>query len=248
MIHAASNAHPSAYVSEPVETILGNIIGLNNLLSAAVKSGAKKVLYFSSSEIYGEKNNNDLYHEKDYGFVDILNSRSCYPSSKRASETLCVSYGQEYNIDTVIVRPGHIYGPTSGPWDSRAAAQFARFAANGENIVMKSEGLQLRSYMHALDCASAVITVLINGESGEAYNISNPRSVVTLREMAEELAKAGNVEIIFENPTDTERKGYNMMSNSALDSSKLEALGWEGVFDMKEGAEQTIRTLRLLNQ
>ena len=113
---------------------------------------------------------------------------------------------------------------------------------------MKSEGLQLRSYMHTLDCASAVITVLINGESGEAYNISNPRSVVTLREMAEELAKAGNVEIIFENPTDTERKGYNMMSNSALDSSKLEALGWEGVFDMKEGAEQTIRTLRLLNQ
>lgn len=243
-IHCASNAHPAAYVEEPVETMLGNIIGLNNILDSAKNSGVKRVLYFSSSEVYGEKNNDKPYTENDFGYVDFLNPRSCYPSSKRASETLCVAYAKEYGIDTVIVRPGHIYGPTCGAWDTRAAAQFARAAANGENIVMKSPGLQLRSYMHTLDCASAVLTVLINGEKENAYNISNPDSIVTVKEMAEAMARAGDVEVIYDVATEEEKKGYNMMSNSALDSKKLESLGWKGTFSMEDGAKHTIEMLR----
>ena len=240
IIHAASNANPAAYVAEPVETMEANFIGLNNLLKLAVKKGAKRVLYLSSSEVYGQKDNMDPYFENDYGFLDILNQRASYPSSKRAAETLCIAYSLEYNLDTVMVRPGHIYGPAVIPSDNRATAQFTRNAVNGEDIVMKSAGSQLRSYCYSLDCASAILAVLINGEKGNAYNISNPDSIITISAIAKALANAAGRNLTFENPADAEAKGYNLMSNSSLDSKKLESLGWEAEFSPDEGAKRCI--------
>ena len=240
IIHGASNADPGKFAKEPVETMLANIIGLNTLLKSATNNNAKRLLYISSSEVYGRKEEKRPYKEDDYGFVDILNPRASYPSSKRAAETLCAAYSAEYGLDTVIVRPGHIYGPTITDSDSRASAQFTRKAKIGDNIVMKSAGSQLRSYCYTFDCASAILTVLINGKCGEAYNISNPNSVVTIREMAEALAKAGNVNIVFENPSDYEQKSYNLMENSSLESAKLEELGWKACFDISMGAIKTL--------
>lgn len=241
IIHGASNADPSKFAKEPVETMLANIIGLNTLLKSALVNQTKRLLYISSSEIYGRKEEKRPYKEDDYGFVDILNPRASYPSSKRAAETLCAAYSAEYGLDTVIVRPGHIYGPTITDSDSRASAQFTRKAKAGKDIVMKSAGSQLRSYCYTLDCASAILTVLINGKSGEAYNISNPNSIVTIREMAEALAKAGNVNIVFENPSDIEKKNFNLMENSSLESSKLENLGWHALYDIIDGANATCK-------
>ena len=241
IIHGASNADPSMFAKEPVETMLANIIGLNTLLKSASVNQTKRLLYISSSEIYGRKEEKRPYKEDDYGFVDILNPRASYPSSKRAAETLCAAYSAEYGLDTVIVRPGHIYGPTITNSDSRASAQFTRKAKAGEDIIMKSAGSQLRSYCYTLDCASAILTVLINGKKGEAYNISNPNSIVTIREMAEALAKAGNVSIVFENPSDIEKKSYNLMENSSLESSKLEKLGWHALYDIIDGANATCK-------
>lgn len=246
IIHGASNASPAAYVNEPVETMLANSIGTKVLLDLAKRKQAK-LLYVSSSEIYGKKDNSDSYKENDYRFIDILNPRSCYPTSKRFAETLCSSYCAEYDIDTVIVRPGHIYGHTIIDKDDRASAQFTRSAVRGENIVMKSLGAQLRSYCFVLDCASATLCVLINGECGRAYNISNPNSLVTIRQMAEAIARAGNVQIIIDAPSSQEVKGYNLMDNSALDSTELERLGWCGEYTMKQGAEVTIKLIKLMN-
>lgn len=237
IIHGASNADPGKFAKEPVETMLANVLGLNTLLQSAVDKKTKRLLYISSSEVYGRKDEKRPYQEDDYGFVNILNPRASYPSSKRAAETLCAAYSAEYGLDIVIVRPGHIYGPTITKTDSRASAQFTRKAKAGENIVMKSAGTQLRSYCYTLDCASAILTVLINGNCGEAYNISNSKSIVTIREMAEALAQAGGVEIVFDNPSDLEQKSYNMMDNSSLDSKKLEELNWKACFDMKEGSK-----------
>lgn len=240
VIHGASNADPGKFSKEPVETMLANIIGLNTLLRSATNTNAKRLLYISSSEIYGNKEKKRPYKEDDYGFVDILNPRASYPSSKRAAETLCSAYSSEYGLDTVIVRPGHIYGPTITDSDSRASAQFTRKAKSGEDIIMKSAGLQLRSYCYTLDCASAILTALINGKSGEAYNISNSKSIVTIREMAEALAKAGKVNIVFENPSDIEQNSFNLMDNSSLVSKKLERLGWKAIFDINEGTQKTL--------
>ena len=240
MIHGASNASPVIYTEQPVETMLANIVGLNNVLRSAVRGRSKRFLYISSSEVYVNKENNEPYRENDFGYVDILNQRASYPSAKRAAETLCIAYGQEFGLDTVIVRPGHIYGPSITETDSRASAQFTRNAVRGENIVMKSAGRQLRSYCYTLDCASAVLAVLINGTNGNAYNISNAASVVSISDIARALAEAAGKKVVYEQSTEKEKCGYNLMQNSSLDAEKLEALGWTAVFSLKEGSRKTI--------
>ena len=244
IIHGACNASPAAYQKEPVETMLSNLLGVSTLLKLAVKNPGSRLLYLSSSEVYGKKEDNTPFEETDYGYVDILNPRACYPSAKRASETLCVSYGAEYGVDTVIVRPGHIYGPTISRSDTKASTQFTWNVVDGEDIVMKSAGDQIRSYCYTMDCASAILTVLTSGIGGEAYNISNSNSVVTIRELAEALAREGGRRIVFKNPTDAEKKSYNLMSNSSLNAEKLEQLGWKAQFDLKAGARQTLEVLK----
>lgn len=243
IIHGASNANPVAYSKEPVETALGNIIGTNALLRFSAQNKVKNFLFLSSSEVYGKKKENQPYRECDYGFIDILNYRSAYPNAKRLAETLCIAYQKEFEVKTSIVRLGHIYGPTISATDSRASAIFTREAVAGNDIVMKSSGNQLRSYCYTLDCASAMLTVLIIGKAGEAYNVSNSSSVVTIREMAEELAKVGGVNIIYQNASEQEKKSYNLMLNSALDSTKLENLGWNACFNLHDGVKATVNLL-----
>lgn len=243
IIHGASNASPTAYTKEPVETMLANTTGLKVLLDLARKDQAR-ILYVSSSEVYGRKESSDPFPEDYYGSVDILNPRACYPNAKRMAETMCVAYAEEYGIDPVMVRPGHIYGPSITPADSRATAQFTRKAAAGEDIVMKSLGTQLRSYCYMLDCASALLCVLINGQKNSAYNISNPRSICSIRDIAEALAKAGNVKVVFDLPTETEKKGYNLMDNSSLMAQRLCDLGWDSEFSLEEGALRTLQQYR----
>lgn len=242
IIHGASNANPAIFSREPVETLLGNIVGLNSVLELAKNNDGSRLLYVSSSEVYGNRTDDsrDPYKEEDYGFIDILNPRACYPNGKRTAETLCASYRHEYHVDFVVVRLGHIYGPTITGKDTRASAAFTRDVVAGHDIVMKSAGEQLRSYCYTLDCASAMLTVLLKGKTGEAYNISNKDSIVSIRDMAEALAHEGGVKVIFENPSDIEKKSYNLMSNSALNSDKLEALGWKAVFDLEYGVKETL--------
>ena len=244
IIHGASNASPELYVTQPVETMLSNIVGISNLLESAINNGTSRLLYISSSEVYGRKDYAGPFKEDEYGYVDILNVRSSYPSGKRASETLCRAYGSEYNIETVIVRPGHIYGPTASTNDKRISSDFAYKAARGENLVMKSAGTQLRSYCYCLDCASAILTVLGKGENGQAYNISNSASVITIRQMSQILADSANVDLIVESASAEEQAAFNPMNNSSLEAGRLEALGWAGSFDAQAGFSHTVTILR----
>lgn len=240
MIHGASPANPAAYSAQPVETMTANFLGTYHMLRYAQRCGAKRVAYISSSEVYGKKEGNKPYHEQEYGFVDLLNPRACYPCSKRAAETLCAAYAKEYGLQTVILRPGHVYGPTATAADNRASSQFPRDVKAGLDIVMKSPGTQLRSYCYVLDCASAVLTAMLCGEPGSAYNISNRSSVVTIRQMAQAFADAAGRKLVFENATDAEQKSYNLMDNSALDAQSLENLGWHGLFTLEEGVMATL--------
>lgn len=244
IIHTAGPSNPNMYDTIPVETMVANFSGTYQLLRFSHKIGCKRLLYVSSSEVYGNKDDSGLYTEKDYGFVDILNSRACYPSAKRATETLCSSFFKEYGVDSVIVRPGHIYGPTATAEDNRAASQFFREVISGNNITMKSAGDQLRSYCYSVDCASAILAVLINGEPLNAYNISNKESLITIRQLADTIAECSGKKVIFENPSDKEVKSYNLMNNSGLDAKKLEELGWEGTFDAKSGISHTFEIMR----
>ncbi len=266
IIHAASNADNGMFLKEPAETLFSNVVGVKSMLDLNVKNKGSRLLYVSSSEVYGElpekraasENTGaavtsgdakaaqasdaagSMIKETDYGYVDVLSTRSCYPNGKRAAETLCSCYITEYGADVVIARPGYIYGPTIKESDKRASAAFTFDAAAGRNIVMKSKGEQLRSYCYMLDCATALLTILLKGECGQAYNISNKDAIVSIRDVAEALAKAGGVSVVFENPSDAEKSSYNTMKNSALDASKLEALGWKGMYGLDEGIRKTL--------
>ena len=244
IIHGASNASPNMIVKEPVETMLSNFLGMKYLLDYAMKHKTKRILYISSSEVYGKKEGSEPYREGQYGYIDLLNARNSYSVGKRAAETMCASYADEYGVESVIVRPGHIYGPTASPYDNRVASAWAYSVARGEDIVMKSDGAQIRSYCYCLDCASAILTVLLNGDNCHAYNISNPDSIISIKGMAEVLAECGGVELHMELPTEEERKGFNPMNNSSLESTGLLSLGWKGCFTAKEGFSHTVHIIK----
>lgn len=245
IINAASNAHPLAFSTDPVGTIMGNILGVYNLLEYAKHNGLERFLFISSGEVYGQGNENVSAFDESYsGYVDNTNPRACYPNAKRAAETLCVSYTKQYGIDTVIARPCHIYGPTATKGDNRASAQFINNALSGKDIVMKSHGLQLRSYCYVADCVSGILTILLKGETGQAYNIANADSNVTIREMAEIIASVSGKKVVFEVPDEIEKAGYNPVARSILDASKLEKLGWKANYDMETGIKRTIDILK----
>lgn len=244
IIHGASNASPNHIVKEPVETMLNNFYGVKYLLDYVKKMSAKRLLYISSSEIYGKKEHNRPSKTNDYGGIDILNPRNSYSISKCAAETLCSAYYDEYGVDSVIVRPGHIYGPTAQLSDNRVSSAWAYDAARGDDIVMKSDGSQVRSYCYCLDCASAILKILLKGQCAKAYNISNQDSIISIKQMAEILARAGNVTLRMEVPSLVDKKGFNPMCNSSLDSEDLLALGWNGIFTAKTGFNNTVKILR----
>lgn len=243
IIHAASLASPELYVAKPVETMLCNLMGLQKLLQYCCERPVKGLLYISSSEVYGKKEGNEPFKTCEYGYLDILGSRASYPSAKRAAETLCKAYASEYAVRAYIVRPGHIYGPTTTPGDKRASSLFFRDVIAGKDIVMKSAGSQLRSYCYVVDCASAILTVLLNGEICYPYNIANINSNISIKELAEIIAKCSNKRVVFENPSVSEKTAFNMMENSCLDAASLYALGWEGCFDDYTGIKHTYQIM-----
>lgn len=246
IIHGAANSSPKKIVKEPVETMLGNFLGIKQLLDFAKECGTKRVLYISSSEVYGKRSSEGGANEDDYGFINILVPRNAYSVGKQAAETLCISYADEYGIDPVIIRPGHIYGPTANRTDDHVSSAWAYNASEGKDIVMKSDGAQLRSYVYCLDCASAILKVLLCGQRGKAYNISNPDSVISIKEMAQILCKAGGVELHEEIASATDKKGFNPMGNSSLDSTNLINLGWNGCFDAETGFSHTVSILKYI--
>lgn len=244
IIHGAGNASPDRFMKEPVETMVTNFNGMLQLLKYAKENETQRLLFISSSEVYGKKDKETPFREDEYGWIELLNPRSSYPVGKRAAETLCASFAGEYGTDAVIVRPGHIYGPTASENDRRVSSAFAFQAARGEDLVLKSDGAQIRSYCYCLDCASAILQVLLCGENGTAYNISNPDSILSILEMAEILAEAGGVQLSHTVPDEEERKQFNPMKNSSLDSTRLQQTGWEGCFDAETGLRHTVQILK----
>lgn len=244
IIHAASNASPVNFQKYPIETMLDNFCGLYELLEYAYRKSAKGVLFVSSSEVYGQTMSTVPFCEDEYGYIDILDVRSAYPSGKRAAETLCAAFAKEKGLRTVIVRPGHIYGPTARRSDNRVSSAFAYAAADGTPLILKSDGAQIRSYCYMLDAVTAILTVLLKGENAHAYNISNPDSIISIKEMTELLAKIADVPICFEKPAENENKAFNPMLNSSLNSDKLQALGWKGYFNAHRGFSHTVNIIR----
>lgn len=239
VIHAASSASPRFFATQPVETILSNILGIRNLMDYGIRHNMRRLLFVSTGEVYGE--GDGRYFSEEYsGYVDSLSPRSCYPAGKRAAETLCASYAEEYGADFVVARPCHIYGPHFTSHDNRVYAQFIRNIINGEDIIMKSDGSQHRSWCYVTDAVSALLHILLKGESGNAYNVADPTSEITIRELAEIIAEAGQRKVIMQLPEKSEQKGYNPVTKSLFCVDKLKSLGWDVKGDMPKKIMRTI--------
>lgn len=245
IINGASNTHPVAYASEPVDTILTNIIGTNNILDFAVKENVRRVVQMSSVEVYGENNGDTEAFPEDYcGYINCNTLRAGYPESKRTSEALCQAYIAKYDLDIVIARPCRIYGPTMSFEDSKASAQFIKNVLAGEDIVLKSKGQQCFSYCYMMDVVSAMLYLLCMGRNGEAYNISDRNSIITLYDFAKLAAEQNGKKVVFDLPSDLELTGSSKVMKSILDPLKLEKLGWRAKTGIKDGLYKTINILR----
>ena len=246
VIHAASNSSPKLYIRDPCGTIFANVIGIREILESARRTPSCRVLYISSSEVYGISSSPGPFREDTYGIVDPLNPRSSYAEAKRVAEAICAAFSVQFGVPVCIARLGHVYGPTAVPSDYRVSSDFAYKSARGERLVLKSAGSQVRSYCHCLDCATALLFILSRGTSATAYNVANPDSVLSIREMTSLLAEAGGVPVAFGEPSTSERVAFNPMADSSLDPSRLLALGRRGRLNAHDGLFQTVKVLREL--
>lgn len=239
IIAAASGANPTVYSTHPVEVMKTNFNGVDNIIRYGIEHQLQKFVYISSGDVYGE-NNEERITEDFSGYINPLYLRSCYSTAKRATETLCVSYAHQYGINVSIVRPCHTFGPYYTEADTRAFAQFINNILKDEDIVLKSAGTQFRSWCYSVDCALGIIYILLKGENMEAYNIADENANISIKQLATIIAQIGNKQIRFENPDHIEMKGYNTITKSVFDTTKLKSLGWKPSGSLKKNLTNTI--------
>ena len=245
VLHLASNTHPMQYSTDPIGTITTNIIGLQNMLEFACAHGAERFAFASSNEIYGENRGDAELFSEDYcGYIDCNTLRAGYPESKRCGEALCQAYMRQKGIDVCIPRLTRSYGPTMLMSDTKAISQFIRKGIAGEDIVLKSAGTQYYSYTYVADAVSGLLTVLLRGKSGEAYNIADEASDMQLKDLAALIAQNAGSKVVFEIPDAVEAAGYSKATKARLDGSKLRELGWSPVYDLRSGIRRTMEILR----
>lgn len=243
IIPMASNTHPLAYSKYPIETILINVKGIENALNLADRCHAT-VLYTSTNEVYGNARNEESFTEDYNGILNLSNSRSCYNESKRTSEALCQSYIAERNTSVKIARLCRIFGPTMLENDTKASSQFLRNALENKDIVLKSEGRQYFSYTYVADAVRGLLTVLLQGEIGVPYNVSSEKTNVHLRDFARFCAEAIGKKVIFDLPSETEKKGYSIATKAILENGRIKKIGFEPVYEMSDAVSRTIEILK----
>lgn len=242
IIPLASNTHPLSYSLYPIETIDINVKGAEYALQKATECGAT-LLYPSTVEIYGNAKDTNTFTEDYTGQLNLATSRACYTESKRVCEALCLSYISEKKTKVKIVRLSRIFGPTMLFSDTKASSQFITKALSGENIVLKSKGDQFFSYTYVADAVSAMLFILLQGEYGIAYNISNEKCDMHLKDFANYCAEWADKKVVFDLPSAVETKGFSIATKAILDNKRIKSIGWEPKY---EGKDAIFRTLNIL--
>jgi len=246
IIHAASQASPKYYGSDPVGTLLPNVLGTRHLLDLAVKCRSAGFLFFSSGEVYGHVDDAHVPTKEDgFGYLDPADVRSCYAESKRLGETMCVAWRHQFDVPAKIVRPFHTYGPGMRLDDGRVFADFVSDIVNGRDITLKSDGSARRAFCYLADAVAGFFAVLLRGAAGQAYNIGNESGETSISDLAERLAGLfpdKGLRVVRQEPSLP--KGYlrSAISRSCPDTSKARALGWNPVTGIDEGFRRTVQS------
>ena len=185
VIHAASIASPSFYRKFPIETIDGNIWGLRNLLEFYKSSKhLRGVLFFSSSEIYGDPSSDQIPTNEEYrGYVSCHGPRACYDESKRFGETICYVFSENYNMPITVARPFNNFGPGMNINDKRLPADLAKSILNQDNIVLFSDGKPTRTFCYISDAIVGYLKCLLYGKY-DYFNIGNEKPEISVFEFA----------------------------------------------------------------
>lgn len=246
IIHAASQASPKYYGSDPVGTLKANVLGTYNLLELAKEKNVKSFLFFSSNEIYGvvpvELNPQS---ESVKGYLDPCAVRSCYAESKRMGENMCVSWHEQFGVNTKIVRIFHSYGPGMSLDDGRVFADFVKNILNNQNLELNSDGTALRAFCYISDATRAFFKILLDAENATPYNMGNPDCEISIRELAKllvDLYPEKNTKIVMNIPQND--KGYikSPLSRGLPNIDKLKQLGWSPTIGLSEGFRRTIQS------
>jgi UDP-glucuronate decarboxylase len=249
IIHAASQASPKFYGVDPVGTMTANISGVHQLLNHARKWESEGFLFFSSGEVYGRVSPEKVpTKEDDFGYINITDTRSCYSESKRAAETLGISYAHQYGVQFKIVRPFHTYGPGMSLDDGRVFADFVNDVVSRRNLVLSSDGKAIRSFCYLSDAVAGFFTVLLKGQQATAYNVGNPAGAMSIIDLATLLAGLyPELELCVAQKI-KKVDGYvpSTISINVPDIARIQELGWSPSTMPREGFMRTIRYFKEL--
>lgn len=191
VIHMASIASPTFYRKFPIETIDANIWGLRSLLEFYKEKSIKGFLFYSSSEVYGNPDSDNIPTAENYnGNVSITGPRSCYDESKRFGETICMLFSEKYNMPIGVVRPFNNYGPGMKISDKRVPADFAKAVKENRNIEILSNGLPTRTFCYIADAVNGYLKILLYGKY-DFFNIGIANPEISIEELANIYKKNG---------------------------------------------------------
>lgn len=248
VVHAAGMTSSARMVAQPEDVLKTAIDGTRNVLDLALALGASNVVYVSSMEVYGQ-GLAGVVTESEEGSIDPRDPRSSYPEGKRRAEALSAAYATKYGLHTSNARLGLTFGAgvPNDPANTRVPLQFARSVLAGRDIELHTDGSGLTNVCYLADAVRALLLLATKGVAGEAYNVVNPQASMTIREMAEVVARevaGGTIKVVVKPPEDLERRGYAPPSAYRLSAEKLRALGWEPRYGMAEMYQRMIASWR----
>ncbi len=242
IVHCASPTEGKYMIEHPVDTYMLAIDSTRAILEYARKKKTD-IVYVSSLEFYGQNFDDTLISEDMQGYVDNTEPRSSYPLGKRAAEYLCAAYAKQFDISAKVARLTQTFGAGVSADDNRVFAQFARSVIKGENIVMHTKGESAKPYCYTTDCVSAILYILLKGEKGEAYNVANQETYISIKDMANFLCTHFNPQlkvVIEEHP----EMGYAPVTKLNLSTEKLKSLGWLPRYGLYEMFDRLIKSFR----
>lgn len=243
IIHLASPTASKFFVEHPVETLRTAVEGTTAVLEYAKAANVSGVVYASSLEVYGSNLTDEWIKEDFQGYVNPMEVRSSYNMGKRASECLCHAYAVEYLLPVVVARMTQTFGAGVEYNDSRVFAQFARKIIEGQDIELHTSGETSRMYSYTTDAVSAIFYILIRGQRGEAYNIANKDTYISIRDMAK-FVRANFNENISVGVVPKDNLGYAPQTKLKLNTDKLESLGWEPRYDLFQIFDRLIKYMK----
>ena len=243
IIHAAGISGGSKmHLKDPVRIFTVGILGTKALLDYGVTHGCEKFCYVSTYEVYGAINSEDLIRENHPCVLDPMLLRNCYAEVKRTCESMLTAYAAAYSIKVYSGRLSSAFGAGVAYHDPRFFAEFSRCVLENKDIVLKTLGKTIRSYLDVDDAASAFLYILVNGENNNAYNLTNMSNTISIRDMAYKIIQISksNVQLKFDISDDRLSLGFRSEGCTLVDAGKLEALGWKPVYTIDETIEKML--------